>query len=555
MGAFAGELLEEFAANYFSKLFYFCLRKTGDSYEAEELAADISLNIVTAIQKGTVPRHFPAWVWQIARNRYSVWAERKAKAGRSDSGADISELELADERASLEERWLHKEELRLLRRELSFIASDYRHILVPYYIEDKSVREIARMHGLPEGTVKSKLFRGRDMLKEGMDMAREFGSMSYRPENVGFSCSCSRFGRVGEPWSYLNRLLCKNILLAAYRTPSTGEELAVELGVALPYMEDELERLTEATLLKKTGGKYETSFFILSAQAQDRIYGRLRELAPELTDAVIEAVEYRVRCLEENKIRWHEGYQAYEDMKWVLLMEETDLIASAVWMKHGRAENGEILADGCTKRPNFGEWDIVGYENYDNREGKAPSFVGEHGGCWDGSGETVQNIGIRFSQYRFSYQDICRQTRDWLQFEELEALAAIARGEAAESSAEILQRLEKDGYVKKDEDGYKPAFMVRRKGSVDSLQEEQWNTLHRIRDKAEEAALKQYRFSKDVIMGEFPAFLKEDAHQVAFAVKHIFQLRGTVLEEALRRGYLAYDENEERRMLGVYMEI
>lgn len=111
-------LLDEFTENYFEKLFYFCLKKTGDSYEAEELAADITLNIVAAIQKGTIPVSFKAWVWQIARNRYSVWAENRRKTRESDSGADISELEIADDSASVEGEWIRNEDLALLRREL-----------------------------------------------------------------------------------------------------------------------------------------------------------------------------------------------------------------------------------------------------------------------------------------------------------------------------------------------------------------------------------------------------------------------------------------------------
>ena len=63
-------LLKEFAENYTEKLFYFCLKKTGNQIEAEDLAQDIALQIITALNRGTIPTSFSAWVWQIARNRY-----------------------------------------------------------------------------------------------------------------------------------------------------------------------------------------------------------------------------------------------------------------------------------------------------------------------------------------------------------------------------------------------------------------------------------------------------------------------------------------------------
>ena len=70
-------LTAEFAENYMEKLFYFCLKKTGNTAEAEDLTQDIADQIISALNKGTVPDNFAAWVWQIARNRYSVWAKRR----------------------------------------------------------------------------------------------------------------------------------------------------------------------------------------------------------------------------------------------------------------------------------------------------------------------------------------------------------------------------------------------------------------------------------------------------------------------------------------------
>nr|MBQ4318372.1 hypothetical protein [Clostridia bacterium] len=69
--------VNELAENYLEKLFYFCLRKTGDTYEAEDLTSDILLSVLTALKRGIVPDSFNAYVWKIARNRYSLWVKRK----------------------------------------------------------------------------------------------------------------------------------------------------------------------------------------------------------------------------------------------------------------------------------------------------------------------------------------------------------------------------------------------------------------------------------------------------------------------------------------------
>ncbi|MBQ8552332.1 MAG: sigma-70 family RNA polymerase sigma factor [Clostridia bacterium] len=202
-------LINEFAENYMEKLFYFCLKKTGNNIEAEDLTQDIALQIITALNKGTIPTSFSAWVWQIARNRYSVWAKAKHKRNESVTGSDIGDYEIEDENENVLDEMIHTEQFALLRRELAFIKSDYRNIVVAYYIENKNVREIAESLSLSTNTVKSRLLRAREILKEGMDMAREFGKRSYNPENVAFFMN-GMVGKGGEPWNYISRLLCKN---------------------------------------------------------------------------------------------------------------------------------------------------------------------------------------------------------------------------------------------------------------------------------------------------------------------------------------------------------
>lgn len=51
-------LINEFTENYMEKLFYFCLKKTGSHIEAEDLTQDIALQIITALNKGTIPTSF-----------------------------------------------------------------------------------------------------------------------------------------------------------------------------------------------------------------------------------------------------------------------------------------------------------------------------------------------------------------------------------------------------------------------------------------------------------------------------------------------------------------
>ena len=107
----------------------------------------------------------------------------------------------------------------------------------------------------------------------------------------------------------------------------------------------------------------------------------------------------------------------------------------------------------------------------------------------------------------------------------------------------------------KEGDGYRPTFLVSVESGEKALTAEQEKEYRRLRDKAREIAQMQYSFSRETVLREFPTFMKEDFCQLAVAIDLVFTLKGAVLEEALRRGYLAYDETQPRRMLGVFMRV
>lgn len=143
-------LIGEFAENYTEKLFYFCLKKTGNSYEAEDLASDIILNILSALDKGTIPTSFSAWIWQIAHNRYSVWADKKHKYTESVIGSDVEAYEIEDENANIENELIHSEDIVAApkRAGIYFVRlSEHRRRLLYRRQKNKGDRRLSRSSG------------------------------------------------------------------------------------------------------------------------------------------------------------------------------------------------------------------------------------------------------------------------------------------------------------------------------------------------------------------------------------------------------------------------
>lgn len=196
-------------------------------------------------------------------------------------------------------------------------------------------------------------------------MAREFGKRSYTPENITFSSSGSYPS--GLPWSVVQRSIPKNILLQASNNPSTLEELSVELGIALPYMEEEVEILHRATLLEKQGDKYITNFFILDRDCRIEIYHALRKGAGERSRLIRDFIDDNLSSIRElgiagahiddNTIRW-----------WLVPDLIDDLIENT-----GKEQN----TYEPSKRANGESWGFVGYEITNLPE----NTVMGHNGC------------------------------------------------------------------------------------------------------------------------------------------------------------------------------
>lgn len=103
-------------------------------------------------------------------------------------------------------------------------------------------------------------------------MEREFGEKSYRPAKFTFSAVF--FGSANMEYQNLfNRKLPGNILVSAYHAPMTVHQLAVELGVASVYLEDEIAVLEKYNLLTALpGGRYQTRLIIFTEEFMNEFY-------------------------------------------------------------------------------------------------------------------------------------------------------------------------------------------------------------------------------------------------------------------------------------------
>ena len=257
----------------------YCMARTSNHFEAEDLAQDIIVEIYKSADNIRNADAFYGFMWAIAGNVYKQWCKKKAKNKEceiTDSLFNVAEP-LGDER----------DDLHLLRRELALLSEKYRKAVILYYIENKSCSEISKHLAISESMVKYLLFKSRQILKEGITMERTYGEQSYNPKEL----SILYWGNGKNTYNsvYENKI-SQNILFACYNDKLTAEEISIELGIALPYIEDILKQLVECDALRFDGRKYYTNIVIFTADCAVEVANKTKDFRKNISDALSEII-------------------------------------------------------------------------------------------------------------------------------------------------------------------------------------------------------------------------------------------------------------------------
>ena len=152
------ELYEKYA-NDVLRVSYFYL---GDRQQAEDVTQDVFIRLLTNAPD-LVPGREKAWLLKVALNRCrDLW--RAAWVKRVVLGSPAMELTPAPDQ--MDDRLERQELLSAIHR----LPADFRDVILLQYYQGFGIAEIAEMLRVPEGTISSRLSRGRkkleDILKE-----------------------------------------------------------------------------------------------------------------------------------------------------------------------------------------------------------------------------------------------------------------------------------------------------------------------------------------------------------------------------------------------------
>lgn len=163
-----------------SALMNHALRLTRHQRDAEDLLQDTLMKAYRNLDKFEEGTNFKAWLFRIMTNEYiNQYRHTQRERSSVDRSESVSE-NIADARDVSYDESLYVENSEDFGDEVShaihLVPNDFRTIVVMADIQDQSYREISEKLEIPIGTVMSRLFRGRQILRKKLqDYARSLG--------------------------------------------------------------------------------------------------------------------------------------------------------------------------------------------------------------------------------------------------------------------------------------------------------------------------------------------------------------------------------------------
>ena len=138
---------------FLSTLYAFAYARTNNTQDAEDLAGEIILRVLKSRQKNSDIQYPMGFIWTVAKRAYADYCEKRSKynsnvipGNYSDAALNIADCSYNDDLSEDEER------VRAILREIAFLSKTYREVCVLYYLDDKSVAEIAKTLNIKAAT-------------------------------------------------------------------------------------------------------------------------------------------------------------------------------------------------------------------------------------------------------------------------------------------------------------------------------------------------------------------------------------------------------------------
>lgn len=169
------ELVHQFERRVFGLVF----RMLGSREEAEDLAQEVFVQVFKAIDQFRGESKLSTWIYRIAinlcknRNKY---LQRRHAHQQDDIEALGDRAPMSSAKGTTAGSIARPDDMlvglqveRIVQDAIQQLEEDFREVLILRDVEDMSYEEIGEITGLPSGTVKSRIHRARERLREAIE--------------------------------------------------------------------------------------------------------------------------------------------------------------------------------------------------------------------------------------------------------------------------------------------------------------------------------------------------------------------------------------------------
>ncbi len=149
-------------ARHHVRVFRFVVRLVRDDSTAEDLISEVFLDVWRQAGRFEGRSSVSTWMLAIARFKALSALRRRPDEEFDEESAAAVEDKSDDPETTLEK----KDKGTLIRKCLAGLSAQHREIIDLVYYHDKSVEEVAEIVGIPENTVKTRMFYARKRLAE-----------------------------------------------------------------------------------------------------------------------------------------------------------------------------------------------------------------------------------------------------------------------------------------------------------------------------------------------------------------------------------------------------
>ncbi|MFL6159042.1 MAG: RNA polymerase sigma factor SigE [Marmoricola sp.] len=157
---------DQIVADHSTRVYRLAYRLTGNPYDAEDLTQEVFVRVFRSLHTYT-PGTFEGWLHRITTNLFLDQARRKSRI-RFDALPEDADNRLPSPVATPDVAYLNQMFDADVEAALAALPPDFRAAVVLCDVEGLSYEEIADVLGVKMGTVRSRIHRGRTMLRKAL---------------------------------------------------------------------------------------------------------------------------------------------------------------------------------------------------------------------------------------------------------------------------------------------------------------------------------------------------------------------------------------------------